>query len=309
MFKKVFLSLLLLIVISQDRQVLAIMQTKQVTDTLVSTLEPGQFIIDEIMVTAYGPERTRVICRSEVERMSIDGRKRTVEDVVFEELLFQETIRYKIPMDDTVIDKYISSLRQEHNLTLDDIKGIFRSSGYSYEEGREQLKLMHAANSMLEHKVTSRLIVPRDDILKYYNDHPERKDAKYQIEIAHIALNPDEPVEKQAQRVQEKINKGQSAQLDWRACIWLKESDIAPNIAFVKNMKPGDISAPQFVNDGFEVYRLKEFVPERIVSLEKRYKLIEDELRAPRYNQLLAEYKEQIFKDATVIEFVPAVAA
>lgn len=287
----------------------ATMSTKQVTDALAGTLTPGQFILDEVVVTAYGPERTRVICRSEIERLSIDGRQRSVEDVVFEELLYQETIRFKIPMDDSVIDKYISALRQEHNLSLDDIKGIFRGSGYTYEEGREQLRLMYAGNSMLEHKVTSRLIVPREEIIKYYNDHPIKKDAKYQLQIAFVPLDADTTLDAQLKQLSEKIKKGQADQFDWKSSIWLKESDLASNIDFVKQMKAGDVSAPQLVNGGFEVYRLTEFVPERVVSLEKRYKDIEDELRAPRYNQLLAEYKDQVFKDATIIEFVPAVQA
>lgn len=74
-------------------------------------------------------------------------------------------------------------------------------------------------------------------------------------------------------------------------------------------MKAGDISAPQLVKGGFEVYRLKEHKAEHLVSLEKRYKAIEDELRAPRYNQLLAEYRVQVFKDATIVEYVAPISA
>ncbi len=306
MFKKIVASFLL---VSLSAQVLATMKTVQIEDPLANVIELGQFVLDEIIVTVYGPERTRVICRSEVERLSIDGRKRTMEDVVFEELLFQETLRYKVPMDDSVIDKYIASLRREHNLSLDDIKGIFKNSGYSYEEGREQLRLMYAANSMLEHKVAARLIVPRDDIIKYYNEHPEHKEAKFELEIAFVPLEADVSVEKQQKELAEKIKRGSTHLFEWRDPVWLKDSEIASAISFVKNMKAGDISAPQLVKGGFEVYRLKEHKAEHLVSLEKRYKAIEDELRAPRYNQLLAEYRVQVFKDATIVEYVAPISA
>lgn len=305
MLKRIYaITVLLLCALSAN----ADMPTLDVPDTLAKALEPGQFVLDEIMVTTYGPERTRVICKSEVERLSIDGRQRSLEDVVFEELLFQETIRFKVPMDDSVIDKYISSLRKEHNMTLDDIKGIFKNSGYSYEEGREQLRLMYAGNAMLEHKVASRLIVPRDDIIKFYNDNPQTKEAKYLIEIAFVPFNKDDTLTKQQTALSDKVKKGATSQLDWGDPIALKESEIAQGIAFVKNMKAGDVSEPQRVEKGFEVYRVKELVPERLVTLEKRYKEIEDELRAPRYNQLLAEYKNQVFKDATVIKFAAPAA-
>lgn len=306
MFKKIVTFIFLL---SGSAVMATAMQTKQIPDALPVTLEPTQYIVDEIVVTVYGPERTRVICKSELERLSIDGRQRTLEDLVFEELLYQETLRYKIPMDDEVVDKYIASLQREHNVTLDDVKQIFKNSGYSFEEGREQLRLMYAANSMLEHKVASRLIVPRDDILKYYNEHPLHKEAKFQIEIAFIPFEADIAFEKQQKDLSDKIKRGSIASFEWREPIWLKDSEIAPTISFVKTMKQGDISAPQKVRGGFEVYRLKGHKPTHVVALEKRYKTIEDELRAPRYNQLLAEYRAQVFKDATIIEYKSPVAA
>ncbi len=283
---------------------LSALSTKKEPDSLTDALEPGQFLLDEIIVTAYGPERTRVICRSEVERLGIDGRKRSIEDLVFEELLFQETIRMKIPMDESVVDKYIMGLRKEHQLSLDDVKGIFSNSGYTYEEGREQLRLMYAANSLLEHKISSRLIVPRDDVLKYYNDHPEVKKAKYQLQMSFVPFQADENAEKQIKSLTQKVKQGGADQLVWRTPFWLKEDEISDAIQFVKKMKTGDVSQPQLVDGGFELYRVAEYKPERIIPLERRYKAIEDELRIPRYQKLLAEYKDQVFKKATVIEYV-----
>lgn len=275
---------------------------KEVPD-IHTCMPDDSYVVDEILVIIYGPERTRVITKVEVERLSIDGRKRTLDDLIMEELIYQEALKFKIPIDESVIDRYISNIRKQYNLSLDDVKQIFRQSGYTYEEGREQLRVMYATNAIIENIITSRLHVSREDVLAYFEKHPVVQEATYQLQMTLVPFDRSKTRYEQKQEIAEKVKEGKIDALVWYDPFWLKESEIAQHMSFIKNMKPGDISIPIEIPHGFELYRLKELVPQSVIPLENRYKEIENILRQPQFLKKFDEYKKSLYDFATIVYY------
>jgi hypothetical protein len=264
------------------------------------------FLIDETAVVVFGSERDHVICKSEIDRLGIDGRMLTKRDLIVDELLFQETIKYKIPIEDTIIDRYLDAMQKEHNLTLDQIKTIFRNAGYSYKEGREQLRRMYAGNVIIDNKIRTRLVVPENEVLAYYNDHPVVKEPKYCIQTGFIPY--DFSIEKEAQKkiVIDAIVAGNAGMISWGDPFWLKQSELAEDTIFIASMKDGEVSLPHPTNRGFEVYRLVSFKPERLVPLHKRYRQIVSVLQRPKFEQMFAALQEDLLANACIIDFTMA---
>ena len=77
-------------------------------------------------------------------------------------------------------------VQREHNLTIDQVKDMFASSGYTFEEGKQQLNILQSVNQMLDFKIRSHLIVPEREITKYYQAHKDevRIPAQYCLERA-----------------------------------------------------------------------------------------------------------------------------
>jgi len=259
------------------------------------------FSIDGVTVIIYGPERTRVVCETEVDRMTLDGRHRTLDDLIIEELLYQETLKYEIPIDESVIDKYIMGICKQHNLSMDDIRVIFKNSGFSEREGREQLRLMYAANSMIEYKITSRLMVPEDDVIKFYNDHPQYEEPAYTLKRAFVPHESGVSIKEMKQKIKTALKTGKGFSFNWGDPFVLRENEIAPVMNFIVSMKSGDVSQPIQSSGGFELYKLVSKKPRIKVSLEKRYKEIVDRLRMPRFNSELEKYKKSLLDNATIV--------
>ena len=92
--------------------------------------------IDTIQAVVFGQGGAQVITRSDVTRPSLSGAPQSLDDLIFERLVFLDAQKYKIVPDEDAVDKYLALVQKENNLTLDQLKEVFASAGYSYEEGR-----------------------------------------------------------------------------------------------------------------------------------------------------------------------------
>ncbi len=262
-------------------------------------------LIDSIVAVVYGPERTRIICDSELRRMGIDGRRRTLPDIILEELMYQQTIKYKIPVDESAIDKYLLDIRRKNNLSLEQVKDIFKRSGYTYQEGREQLAMMYASSTMVELKIMQRLGVTEQEVLAFYEANPIYKEAKYQLERSFIPYKSSISHDEQKMMIERDIiKKGKASELQWGTPFWLKESELSEVMEFVNSMNVGDVSVPLEDSDGFEIYRLTAKRDRCVVSLEKRFREISDILKMPKYQQEMEKYRDELFAAAHIVYLI-----
>ncbi|HVX01439.1 MAG TPA: peptidylprolyl isomerase, partial [Candidatus Babeliaceae bacterium] len=257
-----------------------------------------RFKLDEGVAIVYGSERKSLICASQLGRMGLDGKKRTLDDLIFEELNFQEAMKFKVPCDDQMVDKYISDMRRKHNLSMDDIKQIFRASGYSYEDGREALRKMNVSAMMIEHKIKARMFVALSEVEQYYNEHPVFKETKYELQTVFIPYAGKSKDQLLTQIEQFKQIGTCDLAIEWSSPFWLKESEIAD---FITKLEPGLISEPQEMKNGLELYKLVRKKDRRLVSFNKRHREITDILRKPKFEKMMAQYESELRNGASIV--------
>lgn len=268
----------------------------------LSKAEP--FVIDEIKVVVFGHEETVLITKSDVDRLSLDGDFRNLDDVLMEKLMFQEAKKFKIEVDDNAINRYLANVQRENNLSLNDMKAMFSAAGYTYEEGRAQLGVMFAVNSLMDFKIRSRLIVLERDVQAYYDDHPIVQEASYFLKRLVIPFDFKVDRDKQYARIVQQLKAGKLIRgAKWSQEFWINKSDLAADKKFITAMKPGSISRPRAIKEGFELFGLVDAKPERLVPLEDRYQEIAEVLRKPRYEQLFADFQKELLASSSVLRF------
>ena len=184
------------------------------------------------------------------------------------------------------------------------MKGIFTAAGYTFEEGREQLRLMQSVNTMLDFKIRSNLIVPRKDVQAYYDQHPEYVEASYVLQHTFVPFSATKSKKKQYDELVQfaKTGKGLSG-IVWSQPFTINRSDVAVEKQFIFDMQPDEISLPQKTAEGFELFRLQEKHDKALRSFDDRYREIVDILRRPKYDELLTEYKKSLFDEASILRF------
>lgn len=259
-------------------------------------------LLDQIEVVVFGQEDVEIITTSDIERPALGGGYRTAEELVFERSVLLDAKKHKIPSDEASIDEGIEQMKREHNLSQEDLEAIFKESGYSFEEGRHQFKMMQMINTMIDIKVRSNLIVPRRDVEKYYNEHPEIIEATYTLERIIIPFDSATTRARHKRAVMRMIKEGHSlVGYDTSAPFTLNHSDIADHKQFIYAMNVGDISSLEEVSGGFELLRLIAKTPEHHRTIDERYREIVEILRRPKFDELMSAYRDQLMKNVSIV--------
>lgn len=272
---------------------------------------PKGDLIDDIEVIIYGEEdlrpdaksRVQLITKSDFERSSIDGQPRTKDGVILERLMYLDAQKFGMVQSDDAVDNYLNNIQREQGMTKEQLEQLFMASGYTYEEAREQLRILYAANSIVDFKIRSRLIVPEQDVIVYYKAHPILLEPTYSIQRAVVAA-PSEGVDaiKFKKDLEQWCATGEGTFAPaWQEPFWIDKSDLADNKKFITTMHVGSCATAGTVVDGIELFKLVNKKDEREQPLEERYVEIVDVLRRPKYEELFTEYKKQLLDSASII--------
>jgi parvulin-like peptidyl-prolyl isomerase len=258
---------------------------------------------DSIKAVIFTLDGNEIITYSDLMRTSLQGERRSLDDIIFETLVYLDAKKHKVDPDEDAVDRYLAKIMQENGLNLMQMEEIFRQGGRTLKEGREELRKLQAVGAMINFKIQSNLIVPRQDVEAYYATHPEIKPARYHLQYALI---PFYPVMTKAEQQKDLIKKIRTEGIDFLNLsqpFWVTHGEIAQEKEFIYKLNPGKISPPYVTPDGFEFYYVVEKEEERVVPLEERYRDIVNILIQPQYTILLNEYRAKLFDNASFIYF------
>lgn len=265
--------------------------------------EPSNLVLlDQIEVVVFGQKDVEIITKSDIDRPALGGGYRTKGDIVFERSVLLDAKKHDMPNDEEAVNAGIEQMKREHDLSDDDLEAIFKASGYTLHEGRQQFQTMQMINTMLDVKVRSNLIVPRRDVESYYNQHPEVVEAHYTLERLFIPFDQKKSKMRQRRELEKYVSDGVgSIALESGFIFTINHSDISEQKQFIYTMEPGQLSQPQEIAGGFELLRLVEKVSEYIKTLDERYRDIVDILRRPKYEELMEKYRNKLMEQVSVI--------
>lgn len=278
-------------------------QDKKLGDEKSSENNEELELIDKIIAVVYAKDAVEIVTQSDVDRPGLAGNIRTLEDILFDIQVYLDAQKFNMLPDDQALDAFIASIQKDNNLTLEQVEQLFTQAGYSVEEGREQLKRMQTISSFLDFKINSNLVVPRKDIVTYFENNPETTEASYLLERAFIPFSRTKSKDQQRDMINEFMRTGKrGSSIEWSEPFWVDHLQIAEDKQFIYTLGIGQI---MFVEDaeGFVLFRLKDKKESRLLSLEERYNEIAHALRRPRYLQMVQEYKKELFDNATIVYF------
>ena len=289
---------------AKPADVAAIQPKKDAQIVSVNDLPKDAYLVDKIDAVVFGQEGSQIITKSEVDRPSLEGRPRTLDDIVLERLMYLDGQRFKVTADDEMIDRHLGNIQRDNHMTLEDLKNVFAQAGYSYEEGRRQFGMISVINQVLDFRIRSRLIVPDKEVSAYYKNNPEMLEPCYHVQRALIPYSDAKTRQALLEEVEQFVTQGNGLlEVDWQQGFWVNASDLAENKKFITLMETGAISMPTSTSQGFEIFKLVEKKSERARPYEECYREIAETLKKPRYEQLLDDYKKQLFSESSVLIF------
>ncbi|MEX0849261.1 MAG: hypothetical protein WD055_03455 [Candidatus Dependentiae bacterium] len=264
----------------------------------------ARYKVDGIKSVVYGETETQIITESEVARPGLDGQPKTFDELIFEYLVFLDAKRIGAVPDGAAMEKHWEEVKKQNKLSEDDMMKLASQAGYTLQEAKAQLGKMSAISQMFDFKVRSSLFVPKQEVECYYNAHPEVEPAEYEIVRALVPYSDLEPKNEMKKRLSHfaKTGKG-NVRLVWSEPFVLMHDEIASDKQYIYTMKIGQTSQPSETLQGFEMFKLVSKKPERLVPLSERYNKIENELKSPKFQELMEAYKKELYDKATIVMY------
>ena len=262
--------------------------------------------LDKTLVVIFGHEDKYVITQSDLRKLNLEGTSRTLEQLIFEKLMYDEAVKHHWTPERERIEKQLEELAAHNHMTMEQFKQLLASVGYTYEEAVEQYGIIVAINQLISIRITSRLIVPEREVRADWEANPEMEEASYYLERALVPYSIKMARKDQKKQLEEYARTGKGVKgILWSDPFWIAASEIAAEKEFILKLQENETSMPHESENGFELFKLKRKKPEHLRTLEERYREIADKLRKPKYEELMKDYKKELLANAFILYLDP----
>jgi len=254
------------------------------------------------------------------EAMYLDARGKILEILIDEKIAQAKIKELRIQVPDRQVDNYIEKVKQDNQLTQEDLVAGLEKEGLSYEKYRERIRRDIERAQLIEYEVRSKIIIREESIQKYYDEHKETFGVAEKVHLAGIFLvrknlKSEEEMRalyKKAQEISAKLKEG--ADFSQMAATYsegpgAKEggdlgqftvSHLEPGLKSVVEALPeGGISDPLVRPNGIQIIKILHKQTGKIRSLEEMrnaiYGILYQEEVNRRYQAWIKELRESAY--------------
>lgn len=272
---------------------------------LPGVIQAEYILLDQIKVVVCGPEKNTPFTHTDESwKRSLDNKFAPLNSQIQKEIVNQQVVAEKLPIEPDAAKKYIDSIRKQNNFSDNDLVHWFGEVGRTYQEGIDFLTTQYNNEFFLHYKFKSQLVPTEEEIIAYYDQNPEFIEATYKIRGTRIGYDADTKDELKTdleRMIQNELDSGKS-DIEWSEPLIIAGDDIPVDKQFLVDMKPGEIKLLD-VDGVFEIYQLLDYTPVALVPVEERRTSIVDTLNRGRLEKMLADYNKSIQEYVGVIDF------
>lgn len=256
-----------------------------------------QYPINGILAVIYHDNGSQILLDSDL-RPTLEGQPRTIRQVLLDNLIVLDATRLHIDVTTEETNRFLSHLQKENGLSRDAIFEVFKSLGYTEEEGLEEVRRKQIIEQVIDRQVRSkkRFLVQKEEVQKAFDANPPKEEATYTIVQAFVPTTDMKYDDIMKRKNDPELRK----KITWDEPFTFKESELAESIKHITTAPVDSIVFVEKVTDGSEITRLVSKTAERPMTLEECYMDIASELTKGRYYELLGEYQTDLLKNAKI---------
>ncbi len=198
---------------------------------------------------------------------------KALDQLINQRLQMQVATRNKITATDADVNKVMAGIAAQNHLTMDQLKQALAKQNVSYNKFRSQIHDQLIVHKLQQGLFSSKVSVSDADVQAYLKKAPQQGDPNTQYHLEDLLIPLEESAspadiaaaQKKAQGLQAKARQGftfiqltttepgiEHSDLGWRHVNELPEVFAAQ----IKNLKPGEVSAPIQAPNGIHLVKL-----------------------------------------------------
>jgi peptidyl-prolyl cis-trans isomerase SurA len=296
---------------------------------LLSLLSHGAVVLAEVIDRCVAVVNNDVITQSEVNEAGKplfqrvaeqapagelgealqEARKRVLEKLIDKKLLLQEAKRYNMSVSDEEVNKALERILAQNHTSRELFKKELAKMGMTEAQYLEDLRDQILSSKLVNVAVRSKVIIPEEKIIDYYDMHYTERVGDGGFYILQIGCSWDSSLDgnelkqarekalKKAKRVRSLALAGQDfkklareysdlpSAVDGGDIGVFKEDEMAPAMRkAITNLKPGEVSTIVETPSGYQIFKLLSSQEGQIVT-KVPYESVKDEIREILYRQ------------------------
>ncbi len=311
--------------------------------TLVAPLAADVVILEEIVVKVNGG----IILRSEYERtleqnqrdVLDDGsltaeerdtqlkarEKDVLRDMIDQRLLVQKGEEFGIDVEAQILRQRDEIMRRNNIETTDDFEAwVLERTGDAAEDLMDRMRENFLSQAVLGQEVSRRVVVTRDEIQQYYDEHKDEYVRSEGVRLSQIFFGleaDEEAARKQAGEIHERVQRGEPfAEMARRFSEDEATKELGGDIGIYRRgmlreeieqavfgQRQGHIAGILEVPNGLLILRVDQNFREGLAELEEVHEEIRATLSAPRFPPAIREYLSEL-RGESYIEIRPGYA-
>jgi len=238
-----------------------------------------------------------------------EARKRVLEKLVDKKLLLQEAKRYNMSVSDEEVHKALERILAQNHTSRELFKKELAKMGMTEPQYLEDLRDQILSSKLVNVAVRSKVIIPEEKIIDYYDMHYTERVGDGGFYILQIGCSWDSSLDsnelkqarakalKKAKRVRSLALAGQDfkklardysdlpSAVDGGDIGVFKEDEMAPAMRkAITGLKPGEVSTIVETPSGYQIFKLLSSQEGQIVT-KVPYESVKDEIREILYRQ------------------------
>jgi peptidyl-prolyl cis-trans isomerase SurA len=152
-------------------------------------------------------EECRGCAAAELERLFHEREKNLLRDLIDQSLLVQRGKDLGVNIEPDVI-KRLDQIRQQNNFsTMEELERAVTASGTAFEEFKASIRNNLLTQEVIKREVGSRVIIGRDEVVKYYNEHKNEFYRPEQVYLREIFISTEGKSEAEIASLEQKARK------------------------------------------------------------------------------------------------------
>jgi len=247
--------------------------------------------------------------------------RRKVLDILIEQKIANEKIReLGISLNPKEVDGTIEKIKEQNQLTHEDLIASLKKQGISYESYREIVKQDLERVQLINLEVKSKIIIREEKVREYYNEHKDKFTTQEKVHLAAIFLNQKNgsdqkealALRQKAQHILDRLKLGEDfgglarefssgpGAGEGGDLGFFRTKELDPLLLeAIKGLSRGSVSEPIITPSGIRIVKLLEKQEGRIKPLEEVkdaiYGLLYREEVNRRYSSWIKELKEKAY--------------
>jgi peptidyl-prolyl cis-trans isomerase C len=252
--------------------------------------------------------------------MIAEAKKMVLENLIDMQLLYQESVRKGMVVDDAQVNEQFDRMKQQYPNEQAFKEGLAEEK-ITEDTVKSKIKMTMAVHEFVGKEFGGNLNITEADAKAFYDQHPEYFTQPESIRASEIVIKVDpkadaakkEEARKKLEDIQKRVQKGenfavlakefsQSASAAQGGDLGVIPRGRMPkafdDAAF--SMKPGEVSGIVEIDLGFQLIKVQEKTPEKVVPFKDVEERIQQHLKDQKVKQRVDEYLKELKKTAKI---------